>query len=227
MFRFVSRCVASLANPTRRPRTTPAPRRPRLGLETLEGRDVPSASPLQGLVLAANHSPALVAHANLNLGNLGGLSTHENLSASAHRLHFPLHHHKHQVPDLTGLTFHLTSSNGKPAHDLTIQSETFSWWTGNATFTGIWHGEKGGGDNPITNARLWRDADGSVKMHFEWNGAHYFDGTVTWVHSSRFFLNHWHLEGDVTVPGNPNGGPGHVSGNAYLFLLTHALQVHA
>jgi hypothetical protein len=164
-----------------------ASRRARLGLESLDRRDLPSVSLFQA-------------------ANLGSVASVVYVPPAAP-----------PVPNLAGWSFHLISSNGKPAHDLVIQAETYRA-DGSATFTGTWHGDGGGGDTfQVMNGTLTRDANGNTAIAFSWNGAHYFNGTITQV-TSRYggvsiYDTYYHLEGDVTVTGNPTGGPGHVSGD--------------
>jgi hypothetical protein len=199
MFRSLFKRIAA-AKPAASSKSS-SPRRARLAVESLEGRAVPSASPAFAHATTADFAQA---------SNLG--------------LHLPPIFF-HRAPDLRGLDFHLISSNGKPAHDLKIETEHFSFF-GHASFTGEWIGDKNGGVNPVTDGSLQYTGPGRASMSFSWNGAHYFNGNVTWVAPSftHFHLRpgHWHLEGDVTVPGNPGGGPGHVAGDAYLPLLLHA-----
>ncbi len=129
-----------------------------------------------------------------------------------------------QVPSLQGYSFHLLSSNGKPPHDLGIQTETHLA-DGSATFTGTW---KGGGPNgkvhEVLNGTLKYDANGNLEISFAWisnqGTQNTFLGTITTVHSpygadNYLFGVHYHLEGDVTAY-DPNGGPGHVSGDSAL-----------
>jgi hypothetical protein len=113
------------------------------------------------------------------------------------------------VPNLTGYSFRLLSSNGAPAHDLAIQSETIGV-NGNATFSGTWHGE-GGGDTQAVSGQIFRDTSGNVEISFTWGGGHAFNGTLTKVSSPYVYNTEYYLDGTVTVNGVP-GGPGHVTG---------------
>ncbi|HLW68816.1 MAG TPA: hypothetical protein VKS79_26120 [Gemmataceae bacterium] len=130
------------------------------------------------------------------------------------------------VPNLQGVSFYLTSSNGKPAHTFVIQSEC--WHAdGSAGFTGTWAGE-GGTVHQVTGTLAF-DAQGNISIHFSWtNGqgsTNSLQGTITRVHSPygdiAAFPQVWHLEGDVTSP--TGGGPGHVSGNGSAPLLAYAM----
>jgi hypothetical protein len=188
MLRLFSGIRPANTRATRSKKPSPARRQTRLGVEVLEGRAMPSVTPL---AIPAHLPPVAINRVIFN-----------------------------PVPNLSGLTFHLISSNGKPAHDLTITSEHYLL-DGSATITGTWHGDGGNGNSfPIVNGMLTHDAHGNTIMTFSWNGAHYFRGTVTPVVSRlpvlSIFGPRYHLEGDVTVPGNPNGGPGHVSGDGRL-----------
>ena len=114
------------------------------------------------------------------------------------------------VPNLTGFSFHLVSTNGSPAHDLAIQSETIGV-NGNATFTGTWHGEGGNDTQAVTGGQIYHDANGNLKISFGWAGGHAFTGTLTKVSNPYVYTNEYYLDGTVTVNGVP-GGPGHVTG---------------
>jgi hypothetical protein len=172
----------------------PVRRRTRLGFDALEGRQLPSVSPIQGAIaagpyqIAQTYYPANVAY----------------------------------VPNLSGVSFHLLSANGKPAHDLVIQNETFAA-DGSANFTGTWTGDgaNGGNAHQILNGTLKYDANGNLKISFAWaNGSgsqNSLSGTITRVNSypataASPYGVHWHLDGDVTTS-RPGGGPGHVYGN--------------
>jgi hypothetical protein len=121
------------------------------------------------------------------------------------------------VANLQGYSFHLISSNGSPAHDLVIQTETFLA-DGSANFTGTWSGQ-GPNSHQITNGRIWFDATGKMEMSFSWtngsNGTNSFLGTLTRVNpfpaAAYYYGAPYHLDGDVTS--STGGGPGHVSGN--------------
>jgi hypothetical protein len=130
----------------------------------------------------------------------------------------------HHAPNLAGLDFHLISTNGSPAHDLVIKTEVQHLF-GNANFTGTWSGANGPNVNQITDGSLHFINATTTSMHFTFaNGTHSFSGTVTWVapkfQAFAIIAGHYHLDGVVTVAGNPNGGPGHVEGNAFLPPLT-------
>jgi hypothetical protein len=206
--------VASLVSAPRTTKPVSAVRRARPNLEVLEGRAVPSASPMLSL--------ASSAHLSQQATSVLSQQNETNFSFSRPTLN-PVFFHR--APDLRGLDFHLISSNGKPAHDLAIQTEHFSWF-GGASFTGTWKGSGGNGTaHAVSDGALHYLAPGKASMTFSWNGTQHFSGTVTWVapkfNSFHFQLGHWHLEGDVTSQDNPTGGPGHVAGNAYLPILLH------
>jgi hypothetical protein len=115
------------------------------------------------------------------------------------------------VPNLQGVDFHLVSSNGKPPHDLTIQSETWNA-DGSATITGTW----AGGSSHAFSGTLSYDAQGNLKISVSWsngmNGTNTLNGTITRNYSPYIFGSQWHLDGDVSS--STGGGPGHVSGNS-------------
>jgi len=170
---------------SKKPVTRTNQNRAQLGVMSLESRDLMSVSPMAAV--------AKVAMTNMT----------------------PLRIVVNPVPNLAGFKFHLISSNGAPAHDLTIQTEMFLA-NGSATFTGTWRGASGDATQ-VMNGSIKRDLLGNIKISFNWAGNHYFNGTVTPVASTpkivSIFGPQYHLDGNVTIAGNPNGGPGHVSGN--------------
>ena len=183
MFRTTLR-VLSRRNGSKCSRKSSVSRQPRLGVEVLEGRALPS----------------VVGAASINL-------------VAAQYAVAPAVQY---VPNLQGVSFHLLSSNGKPAHDFTIVSECWKA-DGSASFTGTWSGD-GGTVHPVTGA-LSFDAQGNISIFFSWtNGQgsmNTLQGTITrvttWYSNIAAFPPVWHLEGDVTSP--TGGGPGHVSGD--------------
>lgn len=188
---------AALANAIfGRPRARKATRTPRrvvLGLEVLEGRALPSVSPI--FTFAAPTQVAQMPPPQVV-----------------------------DVPNLQGYSFHLISSNGKPAHDLVIQSETYNA-DGSASFTGTWAGEGPNGTGtpkPISNGTLKYDATGNILLSFSWTngsgGQNTFSGVLTRINTGpmaavTYFGAHYHLEGDVTAS-TPGDGPGHISGDS-------------
>jgi hypothetical protein len=165
-----------------------------LGLEVLEGRALPSVSPI--FAVAAHAQMAQVAPQQVAV----------------------------DVPNLQGYSFHLISSNGKPAHDLVIQGETYNA-DGSASFTGTWSGDGPNGNGTpkaIMNGTLKFDGEGNVFLSFSWTngsgGQNSFSGVLTRINTgplavATFFGARYHLEGDVTTA-TPGGGPGHVSGDS-------------
>jgi hypothetical protein len=202
MFRFLSSLRRTRTGTARR-KSTPAPRRTRLCVEALEDRFLLSVAHIHTHVIHKPVTSVVVQNPIL-------------LQQGQYTVLYPVVN----VPSLQGVSFHLLSSNGKPAHDLSIQSET--WLAdGSATITGTWKGDKGGNVQPITNGTLKFDAQGNISISFSWNnGQNSLQGTITRVYNSRYSQNyiygyHWHLEGDVKTA-NPGGGPGHVSGDGQL-----------
>jgi hypothetical protein len=129
------------------------------------------------------------------------------------------------VPNLQGYSFHLISSNGKPAHDLVIQSETYNA-DGSASFTGTWSGDGPNGTGtpkPITNGTIKYDASGNIVLSFSWTngsgGQNSFSGDLTrnnprWPATAALYFDvSYHLDGYVTTS-TPGGGPGHVYGDS-------------
>jgi hypothetical protein len=115
------------------------------------------------------------------------------------------------VPNLQGVDFHLISSNGKPPHDLSIQTEVWQA-DGSAVITGTWSG----GSSHAFSGTLSYDAQGNLHICVSWTGGagqNYLDGTITRNSSPYIFGSQWHLDGNVIASG-AGGGPGHVSGNS-------------
>ena len=186
MFRVFS---SLLGNSPRKPR--PTVRKARLGLEALDGRIIPSVTPL----LAATGPGGAIYH----------------VPPVVPPVVTPA------VPNFTGYTFHLISTNGKPAHDLLIQSETFNA-DGSASFAGLWHGENPDGSGQyqaVTGGRLVENANGTTTITFSWNdGANYFSGTITPVPNKYSNVEAmppvYTITGMVTAANG--GGPGAVTG---------------
>jgi hypothetical protein len=121
------------------------------------------------------------------------------------------------VPNLAGFSFHLVATNGAPAHDLVIQTESIGV-NGNATFTGTWHGEGGGDTQAVTGGQIYHDANGNLKISFSFGGSHDFNGTLTNVSNPYVYRQTYYLDGTVTMNGQPVG-PGHVTGYGSIPLL--------
>jgi hypothetical protein len=167
----------------------------RLRVETLEGRELPSISPL-------------------------------NLAAIQGALWRPP---VYNGPSFQGLSFDLQSSNGKPAHTLTIQTQTNGFFN-TAYITGTWQG-----DGPTARSITGRivDINGSITITVSWangqGGTNTLSGSISWVPEPFFVQSHWHLQGSVTVTDASGqivqgAGPGNVSGNAYPYSLIVAMS---
>jgi hypothetical protein len=137
-------------------------------------------------------------------------------SALVFRYPFPLPHLA-RVPNVQGYTFHLTSTNGKPAHTLVIKTETYNWF-GSAFFTGTWQGD--GPNSKTVSGTLVFAANSHtvVNVNFSWTngsgGQNSFSGTLTPVHNRiSVFSAGYFLSGNVTS--STGGGPGMVSGYGY------------
>ena len=112
------------------------------------------------------------------------------------------------IPHFVDSYYDLTSTSNGHKHSFQILSET-DQYNGTATFTGMWDGE-----TPMTGA-MYYDAQGNVRISFTWqnHGAyHRFDGTIT--HDP--YTIGASISGLVTVDGNPNMGPGYVTGSERL-----------
>ncbi len=120
--------------------------------------------------------------------------------------------HGPDVPELQGYTFHLTSSNGKPAHTLVITSENYMW-SGSASFTGTWSGD-GPNAKTVSGTLVFETNSTTVtNVNFSWtngsSGQNSFSGTLTPAVSATAY----YLTGTVTS--STGGGPGRVSGDGY------------
>ncbi len=120
--------------------------------------------------------------------------------------------HGPDVPELQGYTFHLTSSNGKPAHTLVITSETYMW-SGSASFTGTWSGD-GPNAKTVSGTMVFAANSHTVtSVNFSWtngsNEQNSFSGNLT----PGAPATSYYLTGQVTSPSG--GGPGRVSGYGY------------
>jgi hypothetical protein len=121
------------------------------------------------------------------------------------------------VPNLKGYTFNLNSTNGKPAHTLVINSETYNW-NGSASFTGTWKGD-GPNSHAVSGSLVFAPNSTAVtNVNFSWTngngGQNSFSGSLTrnLVRFSRF-SGDYYLTGNVSSP--TGGGPGMVSGYGY------------
>ena len=166
----------------------------RLSLERLEGRELPSVSPI---------NPAGIIASNAIQG-----------------LRFPPPIlNLYNGPSFQGLSFDLASSSGKPAHTLTIQTQT-AGFNYTAYITGTWQGD--GAAKPVTGQIV--DVNGAITITVSWangqGGTNTLSGTISWVPELVYFQSHWQLQGSVTVTNGagqvvPGAGPGNVSGSAY------------
>ncbi len=181
--------ATAISGPARTRKVPQTTRRVHLDLEVLGGRTLLSVSPILSIAV---HTP--IAH--------------------LHPIPLP---HVVRVPDLRGYTFHLNSTNGKPAHTLVITSETYNRF-GSASFTGTWQGD---GPNSKTVSGTLAFAANShtiVNVDFSWTngsaGQNSFSGSLTPVHNRISVLSAgYFLSGNVTS--STGGGPGMVSGYGY------------
>lgn len=200
-------------------------RRVRLGVESLESREVLSG--FEGLPVVqptnfqASNTPVQTPTPVTNNGNVSQSSISLNQSggnAIANEIlvventiaRFILAYETfiydltHQVPNLQGVNFTMTSQrNGGSNYTLQIQQQTDQLF-GTATFTGLW-----GGHAAVTGT-LSVELDGSIAIQASWtegSNSHSLQGFITGQPGS------YHIEADVTVNGSSSTGPGHLSGN--------------
>ena len=117
--------ATAISGPPRTRKVHQTTRRVHLDLEVLGGRTLLSVSPILSIAV---HTP--IAH--------------------FHPIQLP---HRVDVPNLQGYTFHLNSSNGKPAHTLNIKTETYNRF-GSASFTGTWQGD-GPNSKPVSGTLVF------------------------------------------------------------------------
>jgi hypothetical protein len=191
-------------------RTSSSARRSfRPGLERLETREVLSGfGMLPPTTLQSPTTPVQTTNNNMN----PGLQSISNALASEiqvienfiHSIQVFVYDLTHQVPNLDGVNFKMTSlRNGGTNFTLQIQQQTNQPF-GTASFTGLW-----GGHAAVTGT-LSVVPDGSISIEGSWTDGtnnHVLTGTITGQPGS------YHIEADVVVNGNPNMGPGHLSGN--------------
>jgi hypothetical protein len=197
MFAFLKSLVSSVPQSSSR-RSGPVSRKARLSVESLERREIPSASPI------ASATAPLGDAAQMQQGILTPIA-------------LPSHHFGF-VQNLQGITFAMTSLNNGTHHQLAIHTQTDHFFTGSASFTGVFSGQFGG-SSPVTGTLVNAGAN-RINIQFSWgNGTHSFSGTIT---GQKPFL---HIDGEVTVNGSTTQGPGHLVGQEEFFVIAHAPTV--
>jgi hypothetical protein len=163
-----------------RGRPAPERRSARLGVESLETRQLPSASVLGTALIppAVNYQSQLVANEVRAINIL-----FERYFETYSRW---IYLYTHNVPSLTGVNFAMTSQTNGGHYSLQIKTQTDAFGD-TATFTGV----LSGGDFPrgikLDTGKLQGNPDGSISIVFTWgsianggNGVyHEFDGTIT------------------------------------------------
>jgi hypothetical protein len=184
------RAIATAISGPRRTRKLPKTnRRAPLNLEVLGERTLLSVSPIHAVAV----HPTLVLR---------------------HPIPLP---HVARVPNLEGYTFHLNSTNGKPAHTLVIKTESYNWF-GSASFTGTWQGD-GPNSKTVSGTLVFAaNSHNVVNVNFSWtngsSGQNSFSGSLTQVHNRiSVYSAAYFLSGNVTS--STGGGPGMVSGYGY------------
>jgi hypothetical protein len=132
--------------------TSPAGRKARLGIESLEDRSLMSVSPVASLSLAVQPS---------------------NTAIVIQPIRPPIFI---TMANLRNDAFNMTSLTNGTTHQLLIQTQTNTPY-GTASFTGIWDGNKGGPGSPASGT-LTYDASGNIHITFTF-GNHSFAGTIT------------------------------------------------
>ena len=181
--------AAAISGPCRTRKVPKTNRRAHSNLEVLGERTLLSASPIHAVAV----HPALVLR---------------------HPIPLP---HVARVPNLEGYTFHLNSTNGKPAHTLVINTESYNW-IGSASFTATWQGDGPNGKTVSGTLVFAANSHTVVNVNFSWTngsgGQNSFSGSLTPVHNRISVLSAgYFLSGNVTS--STGGGPGMVSGYGY------------
>jgi len=189
--------VAAIFGPARTRKVRKTTRRVCLNVENLGERVLLSGSPFHNIGVEPPIAP------------IG----FEPPIAILHPISIPLPH-RVNVPNLNGYTFDLNSTNGKPAHTLVINSETYNW-NGSASFTGTWKGD-GPNGHAVSGSLVFAPSSTTVtNVNFSWTngngGQDSFSGSLT-RNSIRFsrFYGEYYLTGNVKS--STGGGPGMVSG---------------
>jgi len=185
MFGFLANLLPAQGRRSHAPR----PRRVQLGVEVLEGRALPSVSPVVAAVGIAQTAAVYQAPV-VQVANIQGYSFYL-ISSSGKPAHTLV---------IQTETF------------LADGSATFTGtWQGS--------GPNAGTPKQIMNGTLKYDAMGNMKLSFSWmngsGGQNSFLGTLTRVNTyppaAAYLYATYHLDGDVTTP-VAGQGPGHVSG---------------
>ena len=117
-----------------------------------------------------------------------------------------------QIPHLANTSYQMTSLSNGTKHTLSIGAVT-DLFNGSETFTGMWDGGA-----PVTGTAHF-EPNGHISITFTWGGNHQFAGTIT----PNLYTFGSSIAGLVTVNGNPNTGPGYVSGSQILIFVEASL----
>jgi hypothetical protein len=150
MFAYLKSLVSSVSKSNRSQRSSACSRKARLGVESLEGRLIPSISPM-----LAGASP-VVAH----------LRTPDSRDLLPPKLGL-------SVENLRGDFFAMTSLTNGTHHTLAIQTQVNHLFTGTASFTGLWDGHAAA-TGTLQNAGL-----NQVHISFNFGTNHHFEGTIS------------------------------------------------
>lgn len=183
----------------------------RLGLESLEAREVLSGfegAPVPTTAFTAQTANLVQLSNSMNQAVTNAINTEikviEGYMAEINTLIFDL---THPVPSLQGVNFAMTSSQpgNNQVYTLKITSQTDQMFSNTATFQGTW------GGNAAVTGTLTYEQDGSISIVANWTGGggnnHTLTGTITGQPGS------YQIVGDVLVNGSSNQGPGHLTGN--------------
>ena len=189
-------------------RPAPARRSVRLGLESLEHREVLSGFGA-GADLAQTAFQAQAAQGlTQTLDNEIKVIT-QLVQNYIHQFQELVYDFTHQVPNLAGVNFAMTNQSGGH-YSVQIQQQ-IDQFGDTASFTGVWGAGSANGGKPVTGT-LAGNMDGTLSIRFDWTGPntghpndHHFVGTISGTPGA------YQIVGDVTVDGG--GGPGHLTGH--------------
>lgn len=106
------------------------------------------------------------------------------------------------IPHLANTSYQMTSVSNGTHHTLSIGAVT-DLYNGSESFTGTWDG------GAAVTGTAHYEPNGHISITFTWGGNHQFAGTIT----PNLYTFGSSIAGLVTVNGNPNTGPGYVTGS--------------
>ena len=120
------------------------------------------------------------------------------------------------IPKIANTSYQMTSVSNGTHHTLTIGATT-DLFNGTASFTGMWDG------GSVVTGTAHYEPNGHISITFTWGGNHQFAGTIT----PNLYTYGSSIAGLVTVNGNPNTGPGYVSGTQTMVFMQASIFTSA